>query len=286
MVAPGSQELSQVAHLPDEEMDLDRPEIIVPAPFRDNFFEIEDLNTDNTDRTLKYCEDLVQLYEETGDATWLKKRRLTLQASLLRHEVLGVHQQQCINALQAALDFPVHQERSLLRQQTPLENRIEFSINQRGDISFTLKHTCPSRSPEPKLYTERQVFGGYWQLGSLEERFERAGIDAPVILATHWNVVAIRTAYSYLKDYKDNLVNQLAIVELGITLGSNRLVPCLGRILFRDINLEGYEETRNALSGAVVYKDDIRDRDLIFWVEEKTYRDFWETGGLEDGITA
>lgn len=198
----------------DIDMDLHRQQqqqqIIVPAPFRVNFFDIEDLNTDNTNRTLKYCEHLVELYEETGNAAWLQKRRLTLETSLLQHDVLGVHQRQCVNSLKAALAHPVqHQAPQALHQHASLENRIEFSINQRGDFSFTLKCTRPSKAPVPQLRIQKQISSDYWQLGSLEERYGRAGIETPVIIATHWNIVAIQHAYYYLKSYKDDLVKRL-----------------------------------------------------------------------------
>ncbi|KAI0889649.1 uncharacterized protein GGS22DRAFT_182993 [Annulohypoxylon maeteangense] len=74
---------------------------------RDFVFNIQTISTQNTNDTLTYCNSLLQTYQATGDETWLRKRRLTLQRYLVDFEYLNVHQDQGRNAVQEALELSV-----------------------------------------------------------------------------------------------------------------------------------------------------------------------------------
>ncbi|KAI1645439.1 uncharacterized protein F4817DRAFT_359976 [Daldinia loculata] len=80
--------------------------ILIPVPpNHDEFFTIEELHTRHTHDVLTHCQELFKTYQDTGDASWLEKRRLTLQQWLVRFDVMSVHLEQCKNAVQTALDL-------------------------------------------------------------------------------------------------------------------------------------------------------------------------------------
>ncbi|KAI1208924.1 uncharacterized protein F4807DRAFT_467897 [Annulohypoxylon truncatum] len=77
-----------------------------PVPNENRFPEIETISTQNTNDTFAYCEALWNQYQATGDASWLEKRRLTLQRYRFESEYLGVHLMQGKDAAVAALEHP------------------------------------------------------------------------------------------------------------------------------------------------------------------------------------
>ncbi|KAI0854134.1 hypothetical protein F5Y00DRAFT_267401 [Daldinia vernicosa] len=79
--------------------------ILIPVPNHDEFFTIEELNTRHTHDVLMHCQELFETYQDTGDTSWLEKRRLTLQQWLIRFNAMTVHLEQCKNAVQTALDL-------------------------------------------------------------------------------------------------------------------------------------------------------------------------------------
>ncbi|KAI0135055.1 hypothetical protein F4814DRAFT_436852 [Daldinia grandis] len=104
MASSQARQLSQATPTSDQRRE-EWYRILIPVPNPDEFFTIEQLNTRHTHDVLTHCQQLFETYQDTGDESWLEKRRLTLQQWLARFDAMNMHLQQCKNAVQTALDL-------------------------------------------------------------------------------------------------------------------------------------------------------------------------------------
>ncbi|KAI1659719.1 hypothetical protein F4813DRAFT_401321 [Daldinia decipiens] len=313
--------------------------ILIPVPNHDEFFTIEELNTRHTHDVLAHCQGLFETYQDTGDASWLEKRRLTLQQWLIRFDAMSVHLEQCKNAVQTALELsgpdepadtytspgapprqaaiekpatpppsqsratrrrlqqvgstPIKQEKGgLLTPQSYLEQKIEATWHRYNwNLQFTLTYNGFDADP-PDWYFARQEHG-QWVGSGLRWEFDGVKVKKYLVLSTPRNLTIVHHALNFLRDYKEKLEDGRAVPSdnrqdeplqlMVIEAGSNRQVFASGRILLRDIDIQGNEEIRSPMSGEIIDPQDTSSNDLIFPVEERTLRDIYN---LHEDIAA
>ncbi|KAI0831533.1 hypothetical protein F5Y06DRAFT_290532 [Hypoxylon sp. FL0890] len=78
---------------------------VAPIPNPGQLFAIIELITNAKREILAHCDRLNLAYHQTGDATWLQRRTLTLQQSAAHFEAMAVHLEQCRRTIQAALEL-------------------------------------------------------------------------------------------------------------------------------------------------------------------------------------
>ncbi|KAF3066586.1 hypothetical protein GL218_09076 [Daldinia childiae] len=273
--------------------------ILIPVPNHDEFFTIEELNTRHTHDVLTHCQELFETYQDTGDSSWLEKRRLTLQQWLVRFDAMRVHQEQCKNAVQTALelsktDDPDHTYAS---PRAPCQSAIEKPATPPLFHSRTTRRRLQQvgstpieeerGSLTPQNYLEQKIEATWdrynWNL-QFNLTYNGFGADPPdwyfarkenrqwVGSGLRWECDGVkeddRAVFS--GNRRDEPL-QLMVIEVG----SNRQTFASGRILLRDIDFEGNEEIRSPLSGEIVDLQDTSSNDLIFPVEERTLRDIY-----------
>ncbi|KAI1408730.1 hypothetical protein F5Y13DRAFT_193982 [Hypoxylon sp. FL1857] len=80
------------------------PVIRIPIANPDQLDAVEAHVTQNIRDIIAYSQHLIHIYEQTRDDAWLHRRRLVVQAAVIRLEALAVHQTQCKNTLQQVLE--------------------------------------------------------------------------------------------------------------------------------------------------------------------------------------
>ncbi|OTA83533.1 hypothetical protein M434DRAFT_36745 [Hypoxylon sp. CO27-5] len=170
--------------------------------------------------------------------------------------------------------------------QEGFDGKIDYSWNQRSELRFTLRYTGPPNLPPPSVFLglRRQEFSSTegWAIKGWEPRFGGINEKGYVIRATMRNLAIFRQAYGFLRSHKTKLEDSHYVPGnaygdgtldlLIIPAETNDLIPASGRLLLRDANLAGVEETRCPLSRSEVRPEDIGENDLIFWIKEETLR--------------
>ncbi|KAI1478887.1 hypothetical protein F4774DRAFT_426335 [Daldinia eschscholtzii] len=313
--------------------------ILIPVPNHDEFYTIEDLNTRHTHDVLAHCQELFETYRETGDVTWLEKRRLTLQQWLVRFDAMNVHLAQCKNAVWTALELsqphgmndpyerpedpprrvviggpetpplprgsftrrrrPQHavpipvkeEEGDPLSPRSYLDKKISASWHAYTYLRFTLKYNGLDADP-PDWYFARKEHG-QWVGSGLRWEYDGVKIKKYLVLSTPRNLAIVYHALNFLRNHKETLEDERVETSsprddeplqiMVIEVGSNRQIFASGRILLRDIDVDGNEEIRSPLSGEKIEQQDTTANDLIFPVEERTFRDIYN---LHEDIAA
>ncbi|KAI1806692.1 hypothetical protein F4811DRAFT_568499 [Daldinia bambusicola] len=320
-------------------LDREWHRILIPVPNHDDFYTIEHLNTRHTHDVLAHCQELFETYRETGDVTWLEKRRLTLQQWLVRFDAMNVHLAQCKNAVWTALELsqslevnrPYEAPEEPPRQiviggpETPPLTRGKFARRRRpqqavpipvkeeeGDplsprsylhkkisaswhsytyLRFTLQYNGPDADPPDWYFARREH--DQWVGSGLRWEYDGVKTKKYLVLSTPRNLAIVHHALNSLRNHKEALEDERVepssprddepLQIMVIEVGSNRQVFASGRILLRDIDLDGHEEILSPLSGEKVEPQDTKANDLIFPVEERTFRDIYN---LHEDIAA
>ncbi|KAI2619285.1 hypothetical protein GGR54DRAFT_647959 [Hypoxylon sp. NC1633] len=146
-----------------------------------------------------------------------------------------------------------------------LDQAISYRIFGRGTIEFTLRFRGPITYCPPTVLLGRPTRNSY-HVESWRPSARGAPVKRYVVLAYGRNLELVLQAYNFLKCHKDKLVRKIA--------GSRKLPLTRGHIYFRDLNLQGQEETRCPITDAKVESEDIDENDMVFWVEEEALKWF------------
>ncbi|OTA63082.1 hypothetical protein K449DRAFT_394387 [Hypoxylon sp. EC38] len=176
----------------------------------------------------------------------------------------------------APVDLAVAEELPAPPEPHGVDGKISYSWVEGTKLRYCLLYAGPPGLDPPSVFlgrrATRQLSINGWNVVGWVPRPGGGEVKHYVVKATRNNLTLLRQAYSSLLVHKSDLARELAMSKNLPLHGpqTNQLRHTQGRLLLRDVDRNGNEETRSALDGYKVELEYIRAEDLIFWVEEDT----------------